>query len=375
MARIFTFLCLILFLGGNHRVYASLLFGNAEIKPQLLLNTVYDDNIAYNKTNKKADFRQDLGFGLKANFARKAYGLDLAANIIRRTYNKYNKFNNTFEDASLKIYGEPSGVSRFILTDNFIHSVDPFSFEDEFGNSQERTSYWRNTIGLQYTQELSRRWNMIFGYANSINDYSRKDLIDSYYNLFSYETDYALSSRLVVLAYYQFLDYHYEHLGDIKSQRLAAGSRYYITNQLYWDFRLGEDFITTLDKDKKRGDFLSATLTNEPDPNSQFSLSYSRQTSPSYYSQNLFKSERISLSWVRQLLERLAANLNAFWGKGRYTEGGTKEDTVGVGAGISFEINRQMRFSLNYSFSYKTSDTLGDGYRRNAVTLGLRYEF
>lgn len=354
---------------------AALLVGNMEVKPRLTLNCAYDDNITYNKENKKADYRQDLGLTLETQTQGRSYSLNLEGSILRRTYNKYSKFNYTTESASLRFSKELTPSSRLALNDDFVHTVDPASFEDEFGNTSGRTSYLRNTFNLQYSYDLSRRWNANFSFVNSLNDYSRKELIDSYYNLYSLESGYALSSRLIALGFYQFLGYHYENLGRVKSHRLALGLRCYFTDKFYLDARSGQDFITTLDKKDKNGDFSSFVLTNEINPTTRLALSISRYTAPTYYSANLFRSQRISLNWTSQILQRLTLGINTFWGNGRYTQSRVRENTVGLGTNLSYELNKDVKAYVNYSYTHKTAEFSSSEYRRNFILLGMRYEF
>jgi len=73
---------------------------------------------------------------------------------------------------------------------------------------------------------------------------------DSYLNQGGAELDYALTSRSIFFAAYDFIVRKFSPGKDAATNRASGGVRQYLTDQLYIDADGGVDFIDSYDKTK-----------------------------------------------------------------------------------------------------------------------------
>lgn len=349
--------------------------GNIDAKLTGSLNEVYDDNISYLSANAKEDFITDTSLGLAMDYTGKIQQFLLSGKITQHNFNKHNEFDNTAEDLTLDFKQELSRRDRISFNNRFSHSEEPRSIEDEFGRAGDRYSYYRNTFNAAYNRDISRQLALIFTYINELYDYSRDDLNDSYLNHLGMEADYSLSSKTILIALMEYIHREYEHTANANTKRAAGGIRQYLTNQLYLDLRGGQDFIKSVDNQDSTGQFVSASLTDEIDENTNLGLSYLKEDSTTAYSQDIFKSQRISFSFIRQLFERLRASISAFFGKGEYSSSNIEDRLKGANAEIAYDLSSKAKLKISYNYSRTNSNIPTREYTKNVVLVGVSYEF
>ncbi len=349
--------------------------GNLDVNVDAGIAQACDDNITFARENAKDDLITNLSVGLNAKYEGKLQNFSVNTAISRQNFFKYHNFDNTSENISLNYNQELTKHERINLKNTFLHAEEPRSFEDEFGRTGDRYSYSRNSFGAAYTRDISKQSTLIFNYINELYDYSRIDLNDSYLNRFSMEADYSLSSKTILLALLEYIHRNYEHTANAKTKRMAGGIREYFTSQFYFDLKAGRDFIRPADKQKSTGQFISASLTNEINKNTSFTISYLKENSTTDYSQNIFKSQRVSLSLAKQILEKLKVSLSGFYGNGEYSAIDTRDRLKGASTGFTYDLLSGVRMNASYSYSETSSNAASREYKKNFVSLGITYEF
>jgi hypothetical protein len=349
--------------------------GDTQVNLRAGASEAYDDNITFAGTNPKSDSSTNLNLGLDAKYEGKTRSLDLSANLIHQFFQTYTGFDNTSENASLAYRQEFSKYQRMTLTESFTHSQEPTSLEDEFGRTGGRYSYYRNNLNFDYTREISQQFTMIYRLANEIYDPNRSDLSNSYQYLLGAEADYAFNSQTIVYAVYDFSQRIFDPGTDATFNVLGAGLRQYFTSQFYADLRASVDFIDSFNGRNYTKPAYQLSLTDEFDKDSKLTFSILKEYNANAYTEDLFNYWQSSISLNRQLTERLGAGINAFYGEGKYTSQGVDDKLKGVNIGLDYELLRDVKLNINYSYSKTSSNFSSRDYTRNYFSAGVKAIF
>ena len=148
-------------------------FEGLTIRPRGELRQAYDDNITLANDNEKDDFVTTLLAGLDVGYEGKTQTLTLSGDIKQQLYAREAGFNNLSEALRLNFNQEFSRYDRLRVTDSFTHADEPTSFEDDFGRTAGRYSYYRNTFNTEYTRDISRQISVQGHYGNESYNASR----------------------------------------------------------------------------------------------------------------------------------------------------------------------------------------------------------
>lgn len=350
--------------------------GNTEIKFLGSVSEVYDDNITYQKNNPKSDFSTDTSLGINAKNDSKLSSMSLSGNIRHQSFVKNSNFDNTSEDFTLSLLRELSKFDRFSLRNTFLHAEEQRSFEDQFGNTQGRYSYNRNRFNFGYTRDITKQLSLSLKFYNNIDDNSSSSGVgDSYMNKIETELDYALSSDLIIIGSYYYSKRTFRAGPSASSNVFSAGLRRYLTSQLSVDAMGGVNFINAYDSTKYTKPLFMFSLTDEIDENSYARLTFSKQYETITYSQSIFDNLRVSFDFARQLFKRLALNLSAFYGQGRYTVTDIEDNFSGGNIGFTYTLNNKIKLDISYGHTQKSSNVSANEYTKNKVSLAMRAEF
>lgn len=345
-----------------------------DVEPQANVLEIYDDNVALLNDDKREDFITNLGVGLEAKYEGKTRSFELRGNINHQLFNKNHNFDNTSEDLTLNFKNEFSKYARVEINDMFIHIYEPRSFQEAFGRTGGRYSYYINNFNLNYTRDITEQFNVSAKYTNEVNEVSRDDLRDSYLNRIGFGADYSLSSETIFSFLYDFRHRGFDLGKSISTNAIATGLRQYITKQLYLDVKTGIDFINSHNQDLNKPLFF-VSLTDQPDENTQSTLSLEKEFSTNAYSEDVFNYWQTSGSLIRRLLERLTCSLSGFYGKGKYTTLNITDRLQGVGMALTYDFTKKLKGNLKYDYLKINSTNDIREYTKNRVLLGITLEF
>ena len=348
-----------------------------DIKVGGTVSEMYDDNITRTNSsdNKKGDFTTRLALNLGVKYEGKTRTLDFTGRINRDIFTTNHNFNNTSEKLELNFQNELSKYDIIRLKNTFNHAYEQSSFDDTFEGAEGRYAYYKNQFNLDYTRDISKQFTVIARYANEINELSREGSKDSYLNTLGFEADYIYSADTVFFMLYDFSKRTYDETRDISIHTVAAGIRQYITKQLYFDGTGGLDFIISLEDTKDTGEYIQGSLTDEIDENTALSLSFTKRKQTISYREDFFDSWRISGLFKRQLLKRLGCSLSGFYGKGEYKSLNLTDSLRGANIAFSYELRKNLRGDLTYTYTDKDSTDKALGYTKNVISSGLTIEF
>lgn len=349
--------------------------GAFDVKVLGSLSETYDDNVAYTKTNKKDDLITNAKIGLSAKYEGKTEGLEFLGNVARHAYMDNSNYDNTSEDFSISAKKEFSAYDRAVLSDAFVHAEEPRSFEDEFGRTSGRYSYYRNRFNLAFSKDFSKEFTLIGRYANDLDWYSRSDQSDSTQNRVGFEGDYIISSHTTVFGAYDYYKRDFDPGSSATTNSLTAGVRQYFTNQLFLDANTGVDFIKSYNNKEYSKPRFSLSLTDDIDDTTRVTAAFDKRYYTNSSTQDLFNYYQASVNLFKRLLQRLGFNASGFYGKGKYEVFNIKDTLKGASAGFTYDIKEDIKANLNYSYSKTTSNDTSRDYVKNVVSLGITIQF
>ncbi len=354
---------------GN--LYAS----DLDIKLRGSLNQTYDDNIFYEKSDPKKDYISSLSAGMSLNYEGKRTEAGLSLDVAQNIFWKYTENQNTTERVTAKLKQELSKFDSITISNTFAHTYEPYSFEDQFVRVSGRYSYYRNVFDIGYQKDYTEQFSAKFGYGNELDLTSRSDLPDSYVNRLSFEGDYAFSSENIVLGAYEFLHRKLDPGGNANTHTLSTGMRHLFTEQLSLEGRVGADFIDSYSGKTYVNPLWSAVLTDEISEKQSANLSYIQGYSTNPSTEDIFNSWRVSGGVNRDLFKRLSGAASVFYGRGKYVTLDIKDNLFGGYTALSYDINKNLRGDLSYTYSQTTSNVDTREYRKNVVSLGISGDF
>lgn len=339
------------------------------------VSTSFDDNVTFVKDNKKSDNVTNLKLGLGAKQEQKTYRLNIEGNIAQHLFADNSSFNNNSQDVNIDFRKEISRYDRISVGNRFVHSEEPRSFEDDFGRTSGRYSYYRNTFNTEYIKDISKHISIQGHYGNENYSASRESIRDSLLHRVGADAIYIQSSATAFLMGYDFTTRHLEDIGSADVHTLSTGLRHSLTKQLYLDARAGVSFVEAFDGSNASEPSVIVALTNDFSETDSASLSYSQTSMPSSFSADIFDSWRVAASVARQLLERLRMTMSVFFGEGDFEALGLTDKQTGVNARLHYDVSKDAVAFLAYTFSQIDSNIDTRSYARNLVELGVRVAF
>lgn len=350
--------------------------GDVDITLKGSIGQRFDDNITYVNRNRRSDFITLLSSGVNLNYENYRTFGDLSADVTRQLFWKYTKNHNTAEDVTFHIRHELTPSDTMIVSDAFNHADEPQSFEEEFARGGGRISYSRNKFDVVYAREFAGQLGAKIGYGYDVDLASRSDLPDSYVNRFSLRSDYAFSSKIRGLGMYDFLKRKLEPGGEANIHTVSGGLRHNFTGQLSLEGRAGLDFIDSYNGEMFVKPLWTMTLADQINERTTANLfSFTQRYSTNPYNSDVFNSWRISGGLNRELHKTLRGSASAFYGRGEYLSLNIKENLFGGNVALSYDISKNLKGNLSYTYSGTASYTPEREYRKNVFSLGISTEF
>lgn len=346
----------------------------------ITMGETYDDNITYAKKETKEDFITNLGLGMSALYEGKKNTMEMAGHVYQDMYAENSNLDYTSEDVMLNFKSELSQYDRISLIEVFTNTVTPLFFEGPtFSANQQgsngRIPYYKNRFIIDYARDVSRQLTVKIKYTNDVDAFESKTLLDSYVNKVGLETNYLLSSTTTLLFTYDFSNRQYEDEKNASINTIAQGIRQYITKKLYFDIGGGLDFVNSYEEDKFIEPIVLSALTYDMSENTQLRLSFNKKDDTSPFDKQIANYRRTSLSFTRQVSERLGCALGLSYSEVEYIPSNFEQKVLDASSAFTYDINKHLKGSLTYTYSQSDASVETAGYTKNTVSLGLRAEF
>lgn len=340
----------------------------------------FDDNITYRNKETMEDFITKLGLGISAQYEGKNNTLEVAGNIYHEAFAENSNLDNTAQDMTLNFKSELSQYDRISLKEVFTNTVAPLFFEGPtFSANQQgsdgRIPYYKNRFTIDYARDVSSQLTVKIKYANDVDAFESKTLLDSYVNKVGLETNYLLSSTTTLLFSYDFSDRQFEDEKNASINTIAQGIRQYITKKLYFDIGGGLDFVNSYEEDKFVEPIVLSALTYDMSENTQLRLSFNKKDDTSPFDKQIANYRRTSLSFTRQVSERLGCALGLSYSEVEYIPSNFEQKLLGASSAFTYDINKNLKGRLTYTYSQSDASIETAGYTKNTVSLGLIAEF
>lgn len=341
----------------------------------------YDDNVTFSKENPKEDFITNMGVGVSVKYAGRNTSLELTGTLYNEIYAKNDQFDNVSQDAALNFTSELSEYERINLKNTFSHTYVPLWFEgaqfyeDQFGRTEGRFSYYRNRFNIDYIRDVTEHVALRAKYGNDVDVFSTETLSDSFLNKFGFETDYLYSPDTTLFFAYDFSDRHFEDADSALINTVGFGIRQSITKKLYLDASAGLDFVDAFNTVEIVKPTAQASLAYEMNERTRARLTFTRKHDTSPYNKDIFNFWRTSALFTRQLSERCGSTVSLFYGSGDYVSSGFEQRLLGATPAFTYDINKHLKGNLTYTYSFSDSNVEMAGYTKNTVFLGLAAEF
>jgi len=348
------------------------------------IGETFDDNITFTKENKQKDFITDLGLGLGVKYAGKTRTFELTGDISNQTFAKNDTFNNITQHINLNFKNEFSKRDRISLNNIFTHFEAPSStdegdegyFSQQFGRTAGRFEFFQNKFNIDYSNDVAKQLSLVVKYANEINVFSGASTPNSILNKPGLGLSYLFSPTATIFSLlYEFTNVQFETEEDATINTIGPGIRQYITKKLYFDGSTGVDFINSFDDENLTKPFVQASLTYIIEEKTSARFSFNKKYGTSPYFAEIFNNWRTSASLTRQMLERLGCSLSVFYGEGEFISSTFKQKLVGANSSLKYDISRNLKGNLTYTYSQFDSNVETVGYSKNTLFLGLVAEF
>jgi len=340
------------------------------------MSTGYDDNVTLANENRKSDSVTKLSAGIGAKQEGKTHDLNIEGIFTQYLFANHSSFNNNSQNVNVDFKKTLSKHDRLAITDRFVHAEDPESFEDSFGRTSGRYSYYQNILDTKYIRDISKNVSLESHYGNEIYSSSRKDVDDSsVLHRVGADAVYIHSSAMAFLLGYDFATIHAEDNGRADVHTVSTGIRHFLTKQLYLDGRAGVSFVDSFDGRNTSEPNIAVTLTNDFNKTDSANLSYRKTSMPSSDTADIWDSWQVAMNLSRQLLERLRGSVSVFFGKGEYEALSIKDTQTGVRTQLSYDVRENVTVFLSYTYSEVDSNLATRSYNRNMVDVGVKIAF
>lgn len=351
---------------------------------EVSIGEAYDDNITFVKEDKKDDFTTYLGLVLGVNYKGKTRTFELTGHINSITFAKNSDFNNVTQHIDLNFRNEFSKRDRISLKNVFRYYESPEAsesgddyFSQQFGRVGGRFEYFRNKFYIDYSNDIAKHISISVNYENQINIFSGGTTRpDSLVNRPGFDLNYVFSPTATIFSLsYSFTHIEFDTDNNAIINSIGPGIRQYITKKLYFDGKTGVDFIDSFDDENLTKPFFLTSLTYIMNERTQARISFDKRYDSNPYVEDIFNNWRTSFSLTRQILERLGCSLSIRYGDGVYVSNDYEEDLLIGGSSLTYQISRNLKGSLSYTYADLNNNVENGGYSKNTVFIGLTAGF
>ncbi|MBN1586368.1 MAG: outer membrane beta-barrel protein [Candidatus Omnitrophica bacterium] len=356
---------------GTGTLYA----GEIDVKVSASASQVYDDNITYAQRDAQSDFVTRLSPEVRLSYENGRTQASLSADLSHEVYWRYSDNDHTSEHAKVDLLHQLSKNDSIRVTDRFSHSYEPAAFDEQLARVGGRYSYYKNSFDISYFKEFSRDWRFNFGYGYDVDTTNRADLLDSEVHRVTLGADYILSSRDRVLGKYDFLHRTLDPGGDANIHSLSLGERHNFSEKLSIEGFAGVDMIESYNGESIVKPLWTVMLSNRITDRTSASLSFTQRYSTNPYTSDVFNSWRVSGEIGSQILKKLRGSASLFYARGEYDSLDLKDEFVGAGVALNYELRKDLTGSVSYNYSQSMSNVETREYEKNVLSFGISSEF
>lgn len=359
--------------------------------PSIGLEGLYDSNIFATDDDEEDDFASILTprLQVRSNFSRHSLSLDAGA----ETAFYLDENDNNYQDVFLRSAGRLEITRDNLLDGNFtVSRVHEDRDSPDDTGVDEITTYQNHALGLSYRRNFARLFGVVGGELRRFDfddaDDTNNDDRDRNQYLTRLRVGYEVSPRLAGFVEGTLDARRYDQtpddLGidrDSEGYSLRAGAEVDITSIIFGEVSAGYSGRTYEDDelDSVGGFSFSGAITWNVTPLTSIvfeGLGEIQETSVGAgdgtgdeATANFQKS--LSVDVTHELLRNVLLNANAAYIRDDFEGIDRSDDSVLVGGGVSYLLNRNLSLDATYSFRNRFSDESDEEYTRNVLRVGV----
>jgi hypothetical protein len=368
---LFVMLFLLLFSVNSH----AFSYKGMDVKIQTAVSEVYDDNITFSEIETEEDFITRVNLGLNVISEGKKHALGLNGNIRQSFYADKQNSNNTSGNVGVTFQNELTQHDRLSISNTFSRTLEPPRIEDEFGNTTKASKKSKNTFGFLYSRELSEKTMLSMNYSNIMEKVLGGTTKDAYINGAGTEISYTADASTTYMISYAFSNRRVEDVGGTISHSISAGLKEYLTKRIYFDGRIGANFVDSIGGQHDTSELINVSLTDEIDETSSIGVSFEDTTQTMTGIDEMFDLWRMTGSYTKALYEGFNFSSSAFYGNGTAELLNYTEKLWGADISLSYKFSENMKWNMGYTYSDKKATTENQSYTRNTLTTGISANF
>ncbi len=345
------------------------------LTPYIALSETYNDNITFLNEDPIGDFITTLTAGLEAKYETHLSALQMAGNLHYNVFASHDEFTNVSGDFSAEWKQELSKYDRLTINEYYLHTDEPISFADAFNSRVGRFTFQMNRVSVNYEHDFTSQWSGRARYANELAFFSSDFSENNSLNTAGIGALYHFSSRLDFMVDYDYEIRDFDDSGSATDHIVTAGVRSYITEWLYVDVKAGVDMIESYDGENLTEPRFEAKITDEINETTTLDLEFEKKHSLTSYTDDVFDHWQINSSLKKQWTERMRSTFAVFYGSGQYVASNTENDFLGANASLSYDLTKNWRGTIKYSYTNLDSTDQGLQYEKNVVFVGVTCRF
>jgi hypothetical protein len=355
--------------------------GSFMIFPELAVTESYSDNVGFDEVNEQSDFVTSIRptVDITSNWSRHQLGLELGSDIAIHASESDEDYQDFFAVGSGQL--DVSRQTNLAADVQLRQAHEGRDNPEDAGNAQ-LTDFYQYGGGLALNHQINRLGFTLSGEAlrSDYNEASEEDRNSTVYDAL-FRTSYEVSPRLDVFGEGRYniedRDDNVDDNGiarDTNGYEARLGAGLDITSVLFGEAFVGYR-VQSFDEptfDDETGVSFGVDLNWNPTQLTSIGFSGTRDFQPTDEggAASNFRTE-FGVSLDHELQRNLVLSAEARYQNDDFRGDDRSDDTILLGAGLTFWLNRNLSFNAGYDYSNRNSNQVGEDYQANQVSIGL----
>lgn len=347
------------------------------IRPSILLQQSYNDNIELSSNNRIGDFVTSVTPGLNLEARAEKLQIVLNYNPSIQRYWSHSEFNYVSHSASAKLNYAPSEQWKFALGHAFVQTEDSGTIRALEGAGPvtvARNKVTNNTTMGNVEFKASTLLSFTLDGVYSTTENNATSLSDVTFTAVGLGVQYRLSERTSLLARTRQTFYEYQTTGNSRSGDYLIGVLYRLTPTLTAEV-LGGVVVTQTDVPERTNTGFSGDLIlRKTLEKGTASLTYHQSVIAGTESNEPIDSKQLTLQYSMPLSPLWDVRASAGYGIFKSLHENTEDTRVITAlAELSYRLSARASVILSYTFA-DSKDKINrlNSYHNNVILLGLR---
>ena len=215
-------------------------------EPRITVSSGYTDNVFLNAQDPQSDFITTFTPGFTTQLLSRHMGAELSYDPGYAVYADFNEKNNWRDSANLRAWAELSEDSMLEISDTFLRTEDPLSWEAiEFMREETvtigeaptvrkgREPYINNLANVTFSHEFTPSSNLALGYTHRLLDNEDPTIVSNQSHNPFFNLAYRPTVRFGIVPHVEYLRATYDdNIGDFSNWLGALRLEYKFTRHL-----------------------------------------------------------------------------------------------------------------------------------------------